>query len=71
MGWWRRRQRNINIKLALNISSIWDIFATIFSWYDKKETQGIYGRVTAEEIDELNEEGIETTTIPWFDKIEN
>jgi len=27
--------------------------------------------VTAEEIDELNEEGIETTTIPWLDKTEN
>ena len=39
--------------------------------YDKKETKGIYGLVTAEEIDELNEEGIETTTIPWYDKIEN
>ena len=39
--------------------------------YDKKETNGIYGRVTAEEIDELNEEGIETTTIPWSDKTEN
>ena len=39
--------------------------------YDKKNTKGIYGKVTAEEIDELNEEGIETTTIPWFDKTEN
>ena len=39
--------------------------------YGKKETKGIYGRVTAEEIDELNEEGIETTTIPWYDKTEN
>ena len=39
--------------------------------YDKKKTKGIYGRVTAEEIDELNEEGIETATIPWFDKTEN
>ena len=39
--------------------------------YDKKETKGIYGLVTAEEIDEINEEGIETTTIPWYDKIEN
>ena len=38
---------------------------------NEKETKGIYGRVTAEEIDELNEEGIETTTIPWYDKIEN
>ena len=38
---------------------------------EEKKTKGIYGRVTAEEIDELNEEGIETTTIPWLDKIEN
>ena len=37
----------------------------------KKKTKGIYGRVTAEEIDELKEEGIETTTIPWYDKTEN
>ena len=38
---------------------------------NEKETKGIYGRVTAEEIDELNEEGIETTTVPWYDKTEN
>ena len=38
---------------------------------NEKETKGIYGRVTAEEIDELNEEGIETITIPWYDKTEN
>ena len=40
-------------------------------YYDNKETKGIYGRVTVEEIDELNEEGIETTAIPWLDKTEN
>ena len=39
--------------------------------YDKKETKSIYGRVTTDEIDELNEEGIETITIPWYDKTEN
>ena len=39
--------------------------------YDKKKTKGIYGKVTEEEIEELNEEGIETTTIPWYDKNEN
>ena len=38
---------------------------------DGKKTRGIYGKVTAEEIDELNEEGIETTIIPWYDKTEN
>ena len=40
-------------------------------YYDKKETKGIYGKVTPEEMVELNEEGIETTTIPWYDKTEN
>ncbi|HJO76294.1 MAG TPA: DUF1178 family protein, partial [Pelagibacteraceae bacterium] len=39
--------------------------------YNKKETKSIYGRVTTDEIDELNEEGIETITIPWYDKTEN
>ena len=38
---------------------------------NEKKTKGIYGRVTAEEIDELNEEGIETITIPWYNKTEN
>ena len=37
----------------------------------KKKQRVYYGKVTAEEIDELNEEGIETTTIPWLDKTEN
>ena len=39
--------------------------------YEKKNTKGIYGKVTAEEIVELKNEGIETTTIPWYDKTEN
>ena len=39
--------------------------------YGKKDTKGIYGKVTAEELKELNDEGIETTTIPWYDKTEN
>ena len=39
--------------------------------YDKKTSKGIYGRATPEETDELLEEGIEVTTIPWVDKSEN
>ena len=40
--------------------------------YDgKKNKKGIYGKVTMKELKELNEEGIETTTVPWFDKTEN
>ena len=39
--------------------------------YDKKTSQGIYGKATPEETSELLEEGIEVATIPWDDKSEN
>ena len=39
--------------------------------YDKKTSQGIYGKATPEETNELLEEGIEVATIPWVDKSEN
>ena len=39
--------------------------------YDKKTSQGIYGKATPEEASELLEEGIEVATIPWADKSEH
>ena len=39
--------------------------------YDKKKSQGIYGKATPEETAELAEEGIEVSTIPWVEKKEN
>ena len=39
--------------------------------YEKKTSQGIYGKATPEETSELIEEGIEIVTIPWIDKSEN
>ena len=39
--------------------------------YDKKTSQGIYGKATPEETSELLEEGIEVETIPWVNKAEN
>jgi len=39
--------------------------------YDKKTSQGIYGKATPEETSELLEEGIEVATVPWVDKSEN
>tara|TARA_B110000196_G_C20618769_1_gene418581 strand:+ start:157 stop:432 length:276 start_codon:yes stop_codon:yes gene_type:complete len=39
--------------------------------YDKKTSQGIYGKATPEETSELLEEGIEVATIPWADESEN
>ena len=37
----------------------------------KKKTNGIFGKATKEQVKELNEEGIETQTIPWIDDKEN
>ena len=39
--------------------------------YDKKTSKGIYGQASAEETNELIEEGIDVATIPWIDKLEN
>ena len=39
--------------------------------YDKKTSQGIYGKATLEEASELIEEGIEVVTVPWIDTSEN
>ena len=39
--------------------------------YDKKNSQGIYGKTTPEEASELIEEGIEVVTVPWVRKSEN
>ena len=39
--------------------------------YDKKKSKSIYGKATTEEIKDLNEEGIETITVPWIDNFEN
>ena len=37
----------------------------------KKKTKGIYGKATREQLKELQEEGIETQSIPWIDDKEN
>ena len=39
--------------------------------YEKKNSQGIYGKTTPEEASELTEEGIEVVTVPWIHKSEN
>ena len=39
--------------------------------YDKKTSNGIYGKATPEETAELLEEGIDVATIPWQNKSEN
>ena len=34
----------------------------------KRKNKNIYGKATLEETQELEEEGIELTAIPWIDK---
>ena len=38
------------------------------SYYDKRNKKNIYGTTTLKERDELLEEGIEITSIPWVEK---
>ena len=37
----------------------------------KKKSKGIYGKATIDEVKSLNEEGIETQTIPWIKDKDN
>ena len=39
--------------------------------YNKKNSKGIYGKASEEDIKNLKEEGIETLTIPWIEDKEN
>ena len=38
------------------------------AYYDKKNNKNIYGTTTFKEREELQEEGIEITSIPWVEK---
>ena len=40
-------------------------------YYDNRKNKNIYGQATPEETEELKEEGIEVTSIPWVDKSKN
>ena len=40
-------------------------------YYDKRKNKNIYGQATPEETQELEEEGIELTAIPWIDNKKN
>ena len=40
-------------------------------YYDKRKNKNIYGKATQEETEQLKDEGIELTTVPWIDKTED
>lgn len=53
-----------------NFEFVGDKFATKVRevYYDEKNKKNIYGTTTPEEKKELEEEGIDLMSIPWFDK---
>tara|TARA_Y100000590_G_scaffold458961_1_gene614802 strand:+ start:884 stop:1306 length:423 start_codon:yes stop_codon:yes gene_type:complete len=40
-------------------------------FYDNRKNKNIYGQATQEEAEELKDEGIDISSIPWVDKSEN
>ena len=40
-------------------------------YYDKRKNKNIYGEATQEESEQLKDEGIELTAVPWIDKTED
>ncbi len=40
-------------------------------YYDKKKGKNIYGTASSKEVQELKDEGIELSTVPWVDNKEN
>ena len=67
-------ERNKLLKLRKYIEKNFDYVGKDFCkkvrevYYDKKSKKAIYGTTTAEERDELAEEGIDLISIPWVNK---
>ena len=40
-------------------------------YYDNRKNKNIYGKATQEESEQLKDEGIELTAVPWIDKTED
>ncbi|MFL2889937.1 MAG: DUF1178 family protein [Pelagibacteraceae bacterium] len=61
---------NIRKFVEKNFTYVGNKFASKIKdiYYDKKDNKKIYGTTTQKERDELEEEGIKLTSIPWIDK---
>ena len=72
-----RRVRDELLKMRNFIEKNFEYVGTNFPkevrniYYDKRKNKNIYGKATIEETEELKEEGIELTTVPWLDKSED
>ena len=67
-------EKNKLLKLRKYIENNFDYVGKDFSkkvrdvYYDKKNKKAIYGTTTAEEREEVAEEGIDLLSIPWVNK---
>ena len=67
-------ERNKLLKIRNYIEKNFEFVGDEFSkkvrevYYDKKTKKSIYGTTTPEEIEELEEEGIDLLSIPWISK---
>ena len=68
------KEKNSLIQLRKYIENNFEYVGKDFSkkvrevYYDKKNNKAFYGNTTAEEREELAEEGINLLTIPWVNK---
>ncbi len=62
--------KKLNDYVAKNAEYVGDKFVSEVRsiHYDKKQKRNIYGNATLEETKELQEEGIDVSTIPWVQK---
>ena len=70
----KREMKKYQNFLKNNLEYVGENFAyeaRLIHYNSKKKTNGIFGKATKEQVKELNEEGIETQTIPWIDDKEN
>ena len=69
----KKQLLNFRKYIEKNCKNVGDNFAREARniYYEKKNSQGIYGKTTPEEASELIEEGIEVVTVPWINKSEN
>ena len=72
-----KKVRNDLLKMRNFIEKNFEYVGTNFPrevrniYYDKRKNKNIYGNATQKETEELKEEGIELTTVPWIDKKED
>ena len=66
----KKRLMNIRKYIEENFENVGENFSKKVReiYYDKKNNKTIYGTTTAEERDELADEGIDLISVPWIEK---